>query len=105
MTQPQAILGRSRRGPDWKRIGAFLAMFSTLLLVNYRKQAPIARTTLSEHGYSIVGLGLLAGAAWYHSPFAGLLVTGIMFLLFEWKVSELCHLPYLTHVGTGCAMP
>jgi methionine synthase I (cobalamin-dependent) len=43
---------------------------------------------LREHGYSICGLGCIAGAAFVHSIFSGLLVLGILFLVFEWKVSD-----------------
>jgi hypothetical protein len=35
-----------------------------------------------------MGLGFIDAAAFVHSLFAGLFVTGITFLLFEWKVSD-----------------
>jgi hypothetical protein len=44
---------------------------------------------LIDHGYTIAGLGCVDVAAFTHSMFTGFLVTGIMFLVFEWKVSEL----------------
>jgi hypothetical protein len=50
-----------------------------------------SRPTLAhvrDHGYSICGFGFMSAAAFYHSPFAGLLVTGISFFIYEWKVSE-----------------
>lgn len=44
---------------------------------------------LIDHGYTVLGLGCVDVAAFTHSMFTGFLVTGIMFLVFEWKVSEL----------------
>jgi hypothetical protein len=43
---------------------------------------------LQDHAYTICGLGLVASAAFVHSVFTGLLITGLLFLVFEWKVSE-----------------
>lgn len=43
---------------------------------------------VKHHGYTIAGFGCISGAAFVHSVFTGLLVTGILFLVFEWKVSE-----------------
>jgi len=53
----------------------------------FRKTSPIARAHIVEHGYSIIGLGLFDSAMFVHSVFTGLLVTGISFLAFEWKVA------------------
>ena len=41
-----------------------------------------------EHFYSIAGIAFIDSASFVHSEFTGLLVTGISFLVFEWKVSE-----------------
>jgi hypothetical protein len=90
MTQPIPLqLRRIRRGPDWRKLGGMLAMFSVLLITQYRKTSAPAREHLAAHGYSILGLGFVSAAAFTHSVFTGLLVTGLLFLLFEWKVSEL----------------
>ena len=51
------------------------------------RSRPVA-SHLRDHFYTIAGLGFISGAAFVHSVFTGLLVTGLMFLLFEWKVSE-----------------
>ncbi len=48
---------------------------------------PLARH-LTDHFYSIAGLGCIDAAAFVHSLFAGLIVTGISFIVFEWKVGE-----------------
>lgn len=42
---------------------------------------------VQEHAYSIIGLGMFDAAMFVHSVFTGLLVTGISFLVFEWKVT------------------
>jgi hypothetical protein len=36
-----------------------------------------------------LGFGCISGASFLHSAFTGLLVTGILLLVFEWKVSDL----------------
>jgi hypothetical protein len=51
------------------------------------KAAPAARH-VQENGYSIIGFGVFDSAMFVHSVFTGLLVTGISFLVFEWKVQE-----------------
>jgi hypothetical protein len=47
------------------------------------------RQHMVDHGYSLVGFGCISGASFLHSAFTGLLVTGILLLVFEWKVSDL----------------
>jgi hypothetical protein len=47
---------------------------------------PLARH-VREHAYSFLGMGFVDAAAFTHSLFTGLLVTGLMWFLFEWKVS------------------
>lgn len=53
-----------------------------------RARAKATRRSLQDNIYSVCGLGLISAAAFVHSTFTGLLVTGIMFLVFEWKVSD-----------------
>lgn len=43
---------------------------------------------LLDHAYSVAGLACIATAAFIHSTFTGFLVLGVMFLVFEWKVSD-----------------
>jgi hypothetical protein len=52
----------------------------------FRKGVPVARQHIADHGYSIIGLGLFDAAMFTHSVFTGLLVSGLSFLAFEWKV-------------------
>jgi len=52
-----------------------------------RRAAPLA-SHIRDHVYSLLGLGCVSAAAFYHSVFSGLLVTGVLLLVFEWKVSE-----------------
>jgi hypothetical protein len=70
----------------WARERAGRLAAGAITLVRNRA-APVAGH-LRDHFYSIVGLGLIAAAAFVHSTFTGLLVTGILFLVFEWKVSD-----------------
>jgi hypothetical protein len=49
--------------------------------------APVV-SHLRDQAYSIIGLGCISAAAFVHSVFTGLLVTGLLVLVFEWKVSE-----------------
>jgi len=51
--------------------------------------APAASHIL-DHAYTILGLGAFCAAGYVHSVFTGLILTGCAFLVFEWKVSELC---------------
>jgi len=65
-----------------------MAGLGTGLLAATKSRAIPVLGHIREHGYSITGLGCMSGAAFVHSLFSGLLVTGILFLVFEWKVSE-----------------
>jgi len=53
----------------------------------FRRAARPVASHLSDHAYSILGIGFIDAAAFTHSAFTGLLVTGVSFLVFEWKVS------------------
>lgn len=48
---------------------------------------PVAQH-LVDHAYSFVGIGCISAAFFVHSTFSGLLVTGILCLVFEWKVGD-----------------
>jgi hypothetical protein len=63
------------------------AVLDVLLVVMRTKTKP-AMGHLRDHAYGIAGLGCIDAAAFVHSPFVGLLVTGVSFLLFEWKVNQ-----------------
>jgi hypothetical protein len=68
----------------------FGTLLTTIMVagVNLHKTARPAVAHLAAHGYSILGLGFISAAAYRHSLFTGLLVTGVCFLVFEWKASE-----------------
>lgn len=68
-----------------KRAAGVIA--GTTMTVLAAKSRPIA-AHLRDHGYSIAGFAFIDGAAFDHSVFTGLLITGISFLVFEWKVSD-----------------
>jgi hypothetical protein len=72
------------------RAALYAALSTTLSVLgpNLRATSRATRSHLQDHIYTICGLGLISAAAFVHSTFTGLLVTGIMFLVFEWKVSE-----------------
>jgi hypothetical protein len=77
---------------DWRRTArrAWAVLLTAIVVAVpevQRHTRPIARH-LREHAYSIAGLGCIDAAAFVHSAFTGLLVTGISFLIFEWKVNE-----------------
>jgi hypothetical protein len=62
------------------------AMGATWMSV--RRTARPLSAHLAEHAYTIVGFGCISAASFIHSVFTGLLVSGFLFLIFEWKVSE-----------------
>lgn len=47
-----------------------------------------ARLHIQQHAYTWAGFASISAASFVHSVFTGLLVTGILFLVFEWKVSD-----------------
>jgi hypothetical protein len=64
--------------------GAVLAV----ALVALRTKTRPTLAHLRDHAYGILGLGCIDAAAFVHSVFTGLLVTGVSFLIFEWKVQQ-----------------
>lgn len=46
------------------------------------------RGHIADHAYTWAGFGCIDAASFVHSVFTGLLVTGILFLVFEFKVSD-----------------
>ena len=54
--------------------------------VTKRRSRPLARH-LADHGYTMIGLGLFDASCFVHSLFCGLMVSGISFIVFEFKVS------------------
>jgi len=55
-----------------------------------RKRAVAVRAHMIDHIYTWLAMGFIDAAAYVHSLFSGLLVTGVLWFLFEMKVGELC---------------
>lgn len=43
---------------------------------------------IRENLYAVAGFGFFSAAGYVHSLFTGLIVTGVCFLIFEWKVER-----------------
>jgi hypothetical protein len=67
---------------------ALLVALQAVITVAGAHSKPV-RSNLVDHGYTLLGFGCISGASFLHSAFTGLLVTGILLLVFEWKVSDL----------------
>jgi hypothetical protein len=78
----------SRFGQVWRRFLAVAGTVFAVALPEMRKHARPVVGHIREHLYGICGLACIDAAAFVHSTFTGLLVTGISFLVFEWKVNE-----------------
>lgn len=66
---------------------AILTVVSALMIAVGTNTRP-ARKHIRDHGYTFGGFSFISGASFLHSAFTGLLVTGILLLVFEWKVSD-----------------
>lgn len=66
---------------------ALAVAFHTVLSACTAKTRP-ARTHIQEHTYTWGGFGLISAASFVHSVFTGLLVSGILLLVFEWKAGD-----------------
>lgn len=71
-----------------RRTGTALAFTMNFVLGVAGARAPATLKILQEHIWTIVGLGLFDSAMFVHSLFTGLLVTGLSFFVFEWKISN-----------------
>lgn len=71
-----------------KKVAKVLGMVLQTVLGAIRANSAPARSIFADHAYSLVGFGCISAASFVHSVFTGLLVTGILCLVFEWKVSE-----------------
>lgn len=72
------------------RAAAYAALIGAVAVVgpSLRATARVSAAQLADHFYTIAGLGCISAAGFVHSTFTGLLLTGLMFIVFEWKVSE-----------------
>lgn len=81
-------LSMPERVPWSARLRRATSIMGDTALSVLRERAKPAAKHMRDHAYSIAGIGFIDSAAFVHSLFTGLLVTGISFLVFEWKVSE-----------------
>ena len=87
MTTHQDVLGLPKS--DWReKVHKALAaaLYTTLSAVGAKTRPTVQhfRTQL----YTWAGFCFISAASFYHSIFTGLLVTGIGWFVFEWKVSD-----------------
>lgn len=47
------------------------------------------RAHFADHLYTLCGFSFISASSFVHSLYTGLLITGILLLVLEWKVSEL----------------
>lgn len=85
LPQPRS---QSRGERIWRQVLGGLFVAVTIAGNVGRAQAKPTARHLREHAYSICGLAFICAAAYTHSVFTGLLVTGIAFFAYEWKVSD-----------------
>lgn len=78
-------LRRLRQSAGGKGVAVMAAAATAVLGVARAKAAPTVGH-IREHAYSIIGFGMFDAAMFLHSEFTGLLVTGISWFVFEWKV-------------------
>jgi len=72
----------------WRRLVYMTGTVLSALLVALRAKTKPTLAHIRDHAYSILGLGCIDAAMFVHSVFTGLLVAGVSFLIFEWKVQQ-----------------
>lgn len=79
------------RDSIWGKLGRLGGTFSGLTELGVhglRRRAKLTRAHFQEHAFSYVAVSCIDAAFFTHSVFAGLLSTGIGFVLLEWKASD-----------------
>lgn len=78
--------------PIWRRAAAALTgagVFGAKMLGEVvRTRTRPSLKAVTDNFYDICGFGLFDAAMFVHSNFTGLMVTGISFIVFGWKVHE-----------------
>jgi hypothetical protein len=87
VTVAPAYPGRSASG-RWAGFRTRAGSLVAGALNAVRASAAPAAGHLRDHIYTILGFGCVSAASFLHSVFTGLIVTGVLLLAFEWKVSE-----------------
>ena len=88
--QPYVPQGRWRKAAR-DRAMRLMSLAGTVVIAAVpaiRSKARPLAVHLRDHVYAIAGFSLIDAAMFTHSVFRGLLVAGVSFLVFEWKVSE-----------------
>lgn len=78
----------SRWPARWRKLKAVAGAVTGVVLEAAKQRAKPVAGQLRDNLYSVLGFGFIDSCAFLHSLFTGLLVTGLMFLVFEWKVSD-----------------
>lgn len=78
----------SRWPARWRKLRAVAGAVTGVTLDAVKQHTRPVASQLRENLYSVMGFGCIDACAFKHSVFTGLLVTGLMFLVFEWKVSD-----------------
>lgn len=88
--RPESALRRNLRA--WRHRAGRGAVAAAVKAVAATGRVLAAKATptvahIREHAYTLVGFGLVDAAMFTHSLFTGLLVTGVSWIVFEWKVT------------------
>jgi len=81
VTAETLVRARLRFGREFYRAAGAVRIWGS------SKARPSIRRA-SQHMFTVAGLACFDAAAFVHSVFAGLIVTGVSFLVLEWKVSD-----------------
>ena len=79
---PELRYGHDRKGEARARARAASFLKSARQAV-----MPVVHN-VRDQTFAVMGFGCIDAAAFVHSLFTGLIVTGASFLIFEWKVSS-----------------
>jgi hypothetical protein len=80
--------GRRPLGLVWRQAVSALLVAVAIAGNVTRAQAKPTLAHLRDHAYSICGFMFISAAAFTHSVFTGLLVTGVLFFVYEFKVAD-----------------
>lgn len=88
MAQTIQFRDRGRRpSQNWRE---FAKSSISAVIQGFKTKSKPMKPILADHAFTIGGFGCISAASFVHSVFSGLLVTGILLLILEWKVSDLC---------------
>jgi len=79
---------RKKTRDEWIHDNPFAQKARKRLVEVVRTRSSPIRRHLADHLYTIAGFGCLSAASFVHSVFTGLITTGILLLVFEFKVGD-----------------